>query len=161
MLASVCHQPILSTSISSTVSPPHTMRFLFIVTEFSNKIRGDFIASDNLNYTRVWMFAFFVIFDFWGIFLGVPSPLDRSMTLKVQPLCCPLHCTPHISTSRDAQDGNAHEQNCQRDWGAELWSEATRSEATNHKTTPTTCTSCLLISQVGVSYALFVLKRRS
>ena len=41
--------------------------------------------------------------------------------------------------------------------GAELRSEATQSEATNHKTTPTTRTSCLLISQVGVSYALFVL----
>ena len=58
---------------------------------------------------------------------------------------------------RDTRGGGAHEQNCQRDCGAELQSEATRSEATNHKTTPTTHTSCLLISQLGVSYALFVL----
>ena len=58
---------------------------------------------------------------------------------------------------RDARGGGAHERNCRRDRGAELQSEATRSEATNHKTTPTTRTSCLLISQVGVSYALFVL----
>ena len=58
---------------------------------------------------------------------------------------------------RDAQGGGVHERNCRQDEGAELRSEVTQSEATNHKTTPTTCTSCLLISQVGVSYALFVL----
>ena len=60
-------------------------------------------------------------------------------------------------TDRDARGGGAHEWNCRRDRGAELQSEAAGSEATNHKTTPTTCTSCLLISQVSVSYALFVL----
>ena len=63
----------------------------------------------------------------------------------------------HESGDRDARGGGAHERNCRRDHGAELRSEATQSEATNHKTTPTTRTSCLLISQVGVSYALFVL----
>ena len=58
---------------------------------------------------------------------------------------------------RDAWGGGAHERNCRRDEGAELRSEVTQNEATNHKTTSTTHTSCLLVSQVGVSYALFVL----
>ena len=51
---------------------------------------------------------------------------------------------------RDTWGGSAHEGNFQQDEGAELQSKATQNKATNHKKTPTTRTSCLLISQVGL-----------
>ena len=61
-----------------------------------------------------------------------------------------------VCGDRDTWGGSAHEQNGQQDEGAELQSEVTENKATNHNTTPTAHTSRLLISQVGVSYALFV-----
>ena len=39
-----------------------------------------------------------------------------------------------MPADRDSLGDGAHEWNCRRDCGAELRSEATRSEATNHKT---------------------------